>query len=323
MALVAWLCVPSRSAPESADSTLAFPDGVEPWATSSGKPSLRRSSWRGWKTRPWIARLSGRIWSASRLARFEARWTSWWRAFPARRSPAPASAGAPTTSATSGLSSALPLLEHAPRSRSWRMSGALFDIQTGSGGGCPTLPDSGSMRSGRLCERPMSALRTSEPESSCWPTATSKDSASSGAAAYSTESGRHSGTTLTDAARNWHTPSTNPQAPGTNRADGIGSLEEQARLWSTPDASVANDQEDPASFVARQRREKAKGRNGNGMGTPLAMQAKLWATPTSHERTHSPRVVDHGEQLANQAAMWATPQAHDVQSPKKIGRAHV
>ena len=40
-----------------------------------------------------------------------------------------------------------------------------------------------------------------------WPTPTAKDEASSGSAAYSTESGRHSGTTLTDATRNWPYPS--------------------------------------------------------------------------------------------------------------------
>lgn len=41
-----------------------------------------------------------------------------------------------------------------------------------------------------------------------WPTPTRQDAASSGAAGYSTESGRHSGTTLTDAARatGWATP---------------------------------------------------------------------------------------------------------------------
>lgn len=41
-----------------------------------------------------------------------------------------------------------------------------------------------------------------------WPTTTRQDAASSGAAGYSTESGRHSGTTLTDAARmaGWATP---------------------------------------------------------------------------------------------------------------------
>lgn len=38
--------------------------------------------------------------------------------------------------------------------------------------------------------------------------------------------------------------------------------------------------------------------------------SSFWGTPTSHERTHSPRPVDHGMQLANQAAspaMWPTP----------------
>jgi len=57
----------------------------------------------------------------------------------------------------------------------------------------------------------------------------------------------------------------------------------------------------------------------NGSGTKrnplLAQQASLWATPTSHERTHAPRAVDHGEQLANQAATWSTPTAHDGRRP--------
>jgi hypothetical protein len=42
-------------------------------------------------------------------------------------------------------------------------------------------------------------------EVASWPTPTRQDAASSGAAGYSTESGRHSGTTLTDAA-GWVTP---------------------------------------------------------------------------------------------------------------------
>lgn len=78
------------------------------------------------------------------------------------------------------------------------------------------------------------------------------DSRSSGAAGYSTESGRHSGTTLTDA----------------------------AKMWPTPDAFVSNDGEQPETFRARKEAVKAKGVNGNGMGTPLAMAVKMWATPT-------------------------------------------
>lgn len=60
----------------------------------------------------------------------------------------------------------------------------------------------------RYCLLRASARRTSGTESTGWPTPTVQDSASSGARDYSTESGRHSGTTLTDAARlaGWPTP---------------------------------------------------------------------------------------------------------------------
>jgi hypothetical protein len=50
-----------------------------------------------------------------------------------------------------------------------------------------------------------------------WPTPTAMDSRSSGAAHYSTESGRHSGTTLTDAIRSHPDPATPPDgADGSN-----------------------------------------------------------------------------------------------------------
>jgi len=97
------------------------------------------------------------------------------------------------------------------------------------------------MRNGYVSERPTLVLRTVGIGSSSWPTATTQDANSSGAAGYSTESGRHSGTTLTDA-------------------------------------------------------------------------TKQWATPNAHERTHSPREVDHGIQIANQASQWATPLARDARS---------
>ncbi len=46
----------------------------------------------------------------------------------------------------------------------------------------------------------------------------------------------------------------------------------------------------------------------NNRGEPkLSAQIKMLGTPTSHERTHSPRQVDHGIQLANQIAMLPTP----------------
>lgn len=56
----------------------------------------------------------------------------------------------------------------------------------------------------------------------------------------------------------------------------------EPEMWSTPAASMFNDSEDPASFRARQAILKAKHTNGNGAGTPLAVQVKEseWSTPT-------------------------------------------
>lgn len=55
-------CTASPSAPEQEESTSGLPlpaPNIALFVTSSAKPMLRPSSWRGWKTRPWIARLSG------------------------------------------------------------------------------------------------------------------------------------------------------------------------------------------------------------------------------------------------------------------------
>jgi len=49
--------------------------------------------------------------------------------------------------------------------------------------------------------------------------------------------------------------------------------------WPTPDAAVFNVSESPESFRARQEALRAKGINGNGCGTPLAMAVKMWTTP--------------------------------------------
>jgi hypothetical protein len=72
-----------------------------------------------------------------------------------------------------------------------------------------------------------------------WPTATVQDAASSGSAAYSTDSGRHSGTTLTDAAR---MALATPQArdhkgamnPGNDLTHNARPLNEQVRLLPGP-----------------------------------------------------------------------------------------
>lgn len=102
------------------------------------------------------------------------------------------------------------------------------------------------------------ALLTAGSGSSLWPTTTTKDAAASGAAGYSTDSGRHPGTTLTDAAV-------------------------RRPLWATPATNLHNYDEAPASFMARRLRLKEKGTNGNGAGVPLGVEAQLWATTTARD----------------------------------------
>ncbi|HYE98710.1 MAG TPA: hypothetical protein VEJ18_07350, partial [Planctomycetota bacterium] len=83
----------------------------------------------------------------------------------------------------------------------------------------------------------------------------------------------------------WNTPCTAPEAPNKscNQKDKEPNLGAQAAamMWPTPDASAANDGEDPQSFLARQERLKETAENGNGCGTPLAMAGVLWATPNA------------------------------------------
>lgn len=88
-----------------------------------------------------------------------------------------------------------------------------------------------------------------------WPTATGEDSRASGSAGYSTESGRHPGTTLTDAANG---------------------------LWASPQA---RDWKDSGPT------QGTRGTPENPVGVNLGTQANRWATPTAQdcEQAGSPK----------------------------------
>jgi DNA (cytosine-5)-methyltransferase 1 len=64
------------------------------------------------------------------------------------------------------------------------------------------------------------------------------------------------------------------------------------RLLPTPVAGAFNDGESVTSWLARRDRQKALGRNGNGIGTPLAIAIRLLPTPLASdgaaERTAQP-----------------------------------
>jgi hypothetical protein len=105
-------------------------------------------------------------------------------------------------------------------------------------------------------------------------------------------------------------------------------------LWPTPNAGNFNDGENLETWEARREKNKAKGINGNGQGTPLAIAAKLFPTPTvpnggrrNREGTSiTGRKPDGGKaqiDLREYAIrLLPTPQAHDAAKgdPKRVGR---
>lgn len=94
-------------------------------------------------------------------------------------------------------------------------------------------------------------------------------------------------------------------------------LQDQVALvqtWPTPDA-----REGPETFLARQAVLKAKHRNGNGMGTPLAMAVQLegWPTPRATDGSKGgPGQVNGRGQVDSLpgAVQWPTPGAADWKS---------
>ncbi len=103
-----------------------------------------------------------------------------------------------------------------------------------------------------------------------WPTTTRQDSASGGSRNYSTASGRHSGTTLTDAAR-------------------------MASPWATPQARDHKGANNPGNELTHNAR-------------PLNEQVRLaaWATPTASEKVRSQEFQD-GRQLSAREALTPGP----------------
>lgn len=131
-----------------------------------------------------------------------------------------------------------------------------------------------------------------------WPTATTMDSVGSGAAAYSTESGRHAGTTLTDAMKQWATPKTptgGGQKERTTPGGGIRKLEDLAEFWRTPSATEA----DHGGPNARDSRGGAHLSNQAQWATPAARDHK-GANGAAHLENGTGR--KHMDQLANQVA---------------------
>jgi hypothetical protein len=307
-----WVYAPCRSAPGSAESTLDS-SAAERLARSvswRGKHSPPRFWRRAWSRATWLRLLSGLTCDPSTLELGVARFRWSLLDTPASPSRSPASDSEPTTSGTCGPKSCGSSTTAEHRSCSARTSPDTWAL--GSPTSSPTLPRSGSMRSGTCSPRETWARRTSESGCSSWPTA----KVSTGAYCYS--SGDHSKPVLNlkGAARLWPTAQTHdastPKSPAqidamrARSGAGVLNLNEAAKGWATPTLSMlAGFTRDPEK-MARQREKHPKGHDGN----ELARQAETWATPraTDGEKGGPNQSFGAGgTPLPAQASTWRTP----------------
>lgn len=171
-----WLFIPgeaSRSARAPAGSSSASTSrsrATAPCVMSSKTPMPRPLSWPGWKTRPWIARLSGTISAPSTAARGAALWISSVRAIPASPSAPAERWRARATRATSGRTSAASSARPRPSGSSSRTSAGICDLVSAAS---PAIFDRWVSEVERDYSRRLRSERARRGGAySCWPTPT-------------------------------------------------------------------------------------------------------------------------------------------------------
>src|SRR3990167_3444031 len=218
----------------------------------------------------------------------------------------------------------------------------ISDSDCGSWHTPDTMPD--APNKGSNCKNIIAGLGNQARQAS-WPTPTRQDAASSGAAGYSTESGRHTGTTLTDAARaaSWPTPNTPSGGQNTKKtATHTGGMDLEgataAAFWSTPRANkwgfqdAHGSQEAPiagwptptlhdADRGGQEKRAMGETRHGSNL-QDFALKMG-WATPRSTEAGHSTgnpeRAENHKSRLEDQVFLSSgpTPSGSPAQTESK------
>lgn len=238
-----WLYLPSSVlSPVEGGSTPEFTshsaDALAPSASWRTK-SLPPARWsQAWKRNSWMTRLSGLTCEPSTAQRGADEWTASLAATRASRSQSQGSGEEPTTPGTSGPPSQTSSGQLSLDGAFSRTSAVICDWDSEKS---PKSFETWATALRRHCgARRKSALLTAANASSSWPTPTRRDEASTGAQGYSSP-GHHSGTTLTDAIRQWPTPAA--VSYGTNQGGAAGrvgpvrpSLDTLAKTWPTPNA---------------------------------------------------------------------------------------
>ncbi len=330
-------CSASRSARARADSTSASTSRcqtIELFVTSSGKVSPHPRSWVGWKTRPWIARLSGTMLKPSEAKRGAAWWISYMGDIHANRSRLQAVNSATKTRAISGRTSPASSARSNRLSASLRTSVDIYDW--GSNKSTMTFDAWVTALRQACLRRRKSARLTSVSDCSSWPTA--RVSSANGASRKEISAGNPKGRLEVSAAM-WLTPraqETSEKQDSFLKRNGdrtdrcFGSLTAQSALWPTATAtdslvqrarspekmirkdgrnvlrtpSLAETVLQPEGFpYTKQDLEKAKS------GGRYRIAKVQWPTPRAQEPGSTS--VDHGLSLTEASKAWPTPQSTD------------
>lgn len=269
---------------------------------SRSKPSPQRTWLQRLKRDSWTTHLSGAISSDSLGESFTDWWTSSLAATRASHSAQPASVSAPKTPDTSGLTYQPELLSCDQQSAFSRMSKDTFLL--GCATSSKTWADWVTEQRGAWRARVNAARLTRGKGSSSWPTIRAseyKDVGPVGSKSHDHMLGKHYlCAVVTQEERNGQA------APASSSTGG------SRLVWSTP--TPWQQEESMTSWVARKAKNLARRNNGNGMGTPLDMQVKQWATPRSGNPGSRKPGTD-GKVLAEQANQWPTICAGDYRTP--------
>ncbi len=289
------VCSGCRSAPELAGSTSASPShapGIALCVTSSGKVMLRPPSWRGWKTRPWIKRLSGTTLPVSMATHGVEWWISSLAAIHVNLSASRASARGRRIPAIYGHISPASSGNANPNGCFWKMSPttSTSDIarSEASWKSWATGLRKDSLRRQKSARRTSARGCSSLPGETNWPTP--RASANENRQTKPTPSqlaGKH-GMNLATKAVMWPTPQTDSfRTRGGARKNEKG-LDRMARDWPTPMAS-----------------DGCKPSGGNRRTADLTHVAGMWS--------HHPQWSHHSQ--------WPTPLARDwkgTNSPEHV-----
>jgi len=270
---MAWLYVQELAGSNSGSASPSGTD-IELWVTSSGKPTQRLLSWRGWKIRPWIARLSGTISKPSTADRGAAWWISSLAATHASPSVSPVADAAQMIRDTCGPTFDALCQRYSQDSVSSRTSQTTLDWALKRSE--PTYEEWVTGLKQDCLARLKWVRLTSASDCSSLPTATAHCAKADGPS----QADRHT-PGLQSAASTWPTPRASANENRTTRnapshGNGHGkTLAGEAAQWMTPNwpnggRSVS------AEVVA------AKGATATGKRTVgLESQAKHWPTPMS------------------------------------------